>query len=84
MTTTPNGTELTKITSHNQINSLTTDEHEIIEDDLPDINVNISYCDGWFHYTLQGGRDAARCHGRQWCVRTVLPRRCFSAPVRRS
>ena len=42
MTTTPNGTELTKITSQNKINSLTTDEQEIIEDELPDINVNIS------------------------------------------
>ena len=42
MTTTPNGTELTKITSQNKINSLTTDEHEIIEDELPDINVNTS------------------------------------------
>ena len=42
MTTTPNGTELTKNTSQNEINSLTTDEQEIIEDELPDINVNTS------------------------------------------
>ena len=42
MTTTSNGTELTKITTQNKINSLTTDEQEIIEDELPDINVNIS------------------------------------------
>ena len=81
MTTTSNGTELTKITSQNKINSLTTDEQEIIEDELPDINVNISQGESWFHYTLQGGQDATRCHGRQWCVRTLLLQRCFSAQV---
>ena len=32
-------------TNHNQINSLTTDEQETIEDDLPDINVNLSSSD---------------------------------------
>ena len=28
--------------NHNQIKNLTTDEQEIIEDELPDINVNTS------------------------------------------
>ena len=45
MTTTPNGTELTNIASQNKINSLTTDEQEIIEDELIDINVIISKSD---------------------------------------